>query len=83
MTIPSTNTQPPFDRLCTCRDQHWRSLYAAYRIGLTLFFCLPFWFTIGLFPWGRLHPQFTAKRAVIIRITRKILQTFHKYVPHR
>lgn len=79
MTVPSVGTRTPYDRLYTCRDQPWRFLYTSYQTCLTLF-RLPFWFAIGLFPWGRIHPQFTFKKALIIRITRTILQIVYKYV---
>jgi len=80
MTSSLTDTRTPFDRFYTCRDQPWRFLYTAYQIGSTLLFRLPFWLFIGLFPWGRLHPQFTTKKAIIIRLTKIILQTAIKYV---
>jgi hypothetical protein len=79
MTTPYANTQTPFQRLYTCRNQPWRFLYTTYQIVLTLF-RLPLWLIMGLFPWGRLHPQFTTKKAVIIRITRTIVKTVYKYV---
>ena len=80
MTAPHANPQTPYDRLYTCERQPWRSLYTTYQIIFTIFFRLPFWFTIAFFPWGRLHPQFTPKKALIIRITRTILKTAYKYV---
>ena len=80
MTSSLTDTWTPFDRFYTCRDQPWRFLYTTYQIGLTLLFRLPFWLFIGLFPWGRLHPQFTVKKAIIIRLIKIILRTALKYV---
>ena len=80
MATPHTNIKTPVDRLYTCRNQPWRSLYTTYQITITLLFRLPFWLAIGLFPWGRLHPEFTAKKALIIRITRTILNIVYKYV---
>lgn len=78
MTASSTTAFSPFDRLYTFRTQPWRSLYIAYRLLSTLLFRLPFWFLIGLFPWGRVHPQFTVKKALIIRITRIFIGTAYK-----
>lgn len=80
MTAPHTNTQTPVDRLYTCRNQPWRLLYTTYQMILTALFRLPFWLIIGLFPWGRLHPQFAPKKALIIRITRTIVKIVYKYV---
>ena len=80
MTTSYAKTRSPFDRLYTHRDQPWRFLYTIYQIGVTILFRLPFWIAIGLFPRGRLHPQFTFKKALIIRITRTILKTVYKYI---
>ena len=83
MTTSYTKTQTPFDRLYTHKYQPWRFLYTTYQIGLTILFRLPVWIVIGLFPWGRPHPQFTFKKALIIRITRTILHTVYKYVTYQ
>lgn len=80
MTTSHTNARSPFERLYTYRDQPWRSLYTTYQIALTIFLRLPYWILIGLFPWGRLHPQFTFRKALIIRITRTILSVVYRYV---
>ena len=79
MVASLTNPQTPFDRLYTCRNQPWRFLYTTYQIGATPL-RLPLWLIIGPFSWGRLYPQFTVKKTIIIGIARTILQTVYKYV---